>query len=129
MPVISEGNNLGDLLKYEAANLYSREAVTVLAGSGSDRSLLIGEVVGAQTIDGKVVALDPGAANGTENAIGVLTTDVTAPDGIDAEGVMIARHAIVSDTALVWPSGITVQQKTDATAKLKAAGILIRQGV
>ncbi len=28
MPVLSESNRLGDVLKYEAPNLYSREAVT-----------------------------------------------------------------------------------------------------
>ena len=32
MPVITEGLNLGDLLKYEAPNLYSRDQVTVAAG-------------------------------------------------------------------------------------------------
>ena len=129
MPVISEANNLGDVLKFEESNLYSRDEVTILAGSGSDRALVVGEVVGAQTSDGKVVALDPGAADGTEVAIGVLTADVTAPDGADADGVMIARHAIVSDAGLVWPSGITAPQQTTAIAQLKVAGILVRKGV
>ena len=129
MPVLSESNNLGDVLKYEAPNFYSRDAVTILAGSGSDRALTIGAVLGAQTSDGKVVALAPAAVDGTQNAIGVLTADVTAADGVDAKGVMIARHAIVSDAALVWPSGITTPQKTDAIAQLKAIGILVRTGV
>ena len=42
MPVITEGLNLGDLLKYEAPNLYSRDQVTVAAG----QNLVLGTVVG-----------------------------------------------------------------------------------
>ncbi len=29
---ITEGNNLGDLLKYEVSNLYSRDQITVAKG-------------------------------------------------------------------------------------------------
>jgi Bacteriophage lambda head decoration protein D len=32
MPEIKQGLNLGDLLKYEAPNLYSRDRITVAAG-------------------------------------------------------------------------------------------------
>lgn len=45
MPVLQEPLNLGDLLKYEAPNLYSRERVTVAAG----QSLPLGAVVGMVT--------------------------------------------------------------------------------
>ena len=221
MPVISERNNLGDVLKFEAPNLFSREEIVVLAGSGDDRSLAIGEVFGKRTKsdvvvtadggntgdgtasavtlgalaepgtytltciaaaanagtfqvqtpkgyrlpdlevaqayagdhlnttisdgvadfivgdtftvdvsgDNKVVALDPSAVDGSQDAAGLITSTVTAPDGFDAIGVAIVRHAIVSDAVLVWPGGITVQQKSDATAQLKAAGIIVRKGV
>ncbi|HSF96860.1 MAG TPA: head decoration protein, partial [Thermohalobaculum sp.] len=36
MPALNESSYLGDVLKYETPNLYSREAVTVLAGTGAD---------------------------------------------------------------------------------------------
>jgi len=42
MPAISETNNLGDLLKYEAPNLYSRDLATVAAG----QNLVLGAIVG-----------------------------------------------------------------------------------
>ena len=45
MPVITQTNNLGDLLKYEAPNLYSREAATIAAG----QNLLLGTVLGRNT--------------------------------------------------------------------------------
>jgi hypothetical protein len=49
MPVLNEDNNLGDVLKFEAPNLFSRKAVTILAGSGSDRSMAVGEVISKRT--------------------------------------------------------------------------------
>ena len=45
MATITEPMNLGDLLKYEAPNLYSRERITVASG----QNLLLGTVVGVVT--------------------------------------------------------------------------------
>ncbi len=123
MPVLSEANNLGDVLKYAAPTLYSRDRVTVASG----RSLALGAVVAIVTATGKVVALDPAGLDGSEVAVGVLVDAVDAT-AADAPGVMIARHAIVADHALVWPAAITQAQKDAATAQLKAAGILVRSG-
>ena len=220
MSVISEGNNLGDVLKFEGPNLYSREEITVLGGSGSDRILVIGEVLGKRTKsdvvvaadggntgdgtagtvtlgamaetgtytltcitaaanagtfqvqtpkgyvlpnlevgqpyagdhfnltisdgttdfvvgdkftlgisgDGKVVALELAGMDGSQKAVGVIAANVTAPDGTDTNSVAIVRQAIVSDAALIWPAGITAQQKSDATAQLEAVGIIILKG-
>ena len=41
MNAYSESTYLGDVLKCEAPNLYSREAVTVLAGDGAERVLKV----------------------------------------------------------------------------------------
>ncbi|MBF0137472.1 MAG: head decoration protein [Magnetococcales bacterium] len=221
MATISEPNSLGDLLKHEAENFYSREKITVLAGSGSARTLPIGAVVGRRTKssvvtaavtgntgngtigtatlganavpgiyalkctaastnagtfsvitpsgnalvpltvgiayssthlnvtvadgstdfivgdsftvtvsgDDKIVALDPAAVNGTQQVAGVIAAEIIAPDGTDASGVLIARHAILAEPALVWPSGITTGQKNTALAQLVALGIIVRKGV
>lgn len=123
MPVITESNNLGDLLKYEAPSLYSRDVVTVASG----QNLAMGTVVGLKTADGKAHTLAPAATDGTEDVAGLLIQAVDATSA-DAEGVMVARHALVADTALVWPAGITANQKTTALGQLKAIGILVRKG-
>ena len=220
MPVLSEPNNLGNVLKHEAPQLFSREEITVLAGSGSARALTIGEVIGKRTRsdavvtpdggntgdgavgaitlgamaeagtyvitcivaaanvgtfqvlspkgyrlpdldvgqayvgdhfnitiadgaadfivgdkftvdvtgDNKIVALDPTGVDGSQNAIGINAIAVTAPDGTDAKGLAIVRDAILADHAVIWPAGITAQQKTEAIAALEACGILIRKG-
>ena len=45
----AESTTLGDVLKCEAPNLYSREAVTVLAGDGEDRMLKVGAAIARRT--------------------------------------------------------------------------------
>jgi hypothetical protein len=49
MPVLNQGKYLGDWLKWEPDNHYSREVVTVLAGSGAERALTTGMVLGRIT--------------------------------------------------------------------------------
>ena len=216
----AESTTLGDVLKCEAPNLYSREAVTVLAGDGEDRMLKVGAVIARRTRstvtvtagdgntgdgaapadpplgalaeagayrlacitagadggtfqvlspkgyvlpdltvgeayegghlnltvadgaadfavgdtftievsgDGKVVALDPAAVDGTAEAVGIAAFDVTAPDGADAEVTAILRDAILADRAIVWPAGINEARKNAAIADLEARGILVRK--
>ena len=68
MPELQRTLNLGDLLKYEASHLYSRDRLTVVAG----QTLPLGAVVGIVTATGKVKQLDPAATDGSEVAAGVL---------------------------------------------------------
>ena len=49
MPTFTEPLNLGDLLKYEAPNLYSRDRITVASG----QNLPLGAVLGIVTASGK----------------------------------------------------------------------------
>jgi hypothetical protein len=124
MPTLTQAPNLGDLLKYEAPNLYSREPATVAAG----QNLPLGAVVGRVTATGKLAALDPSATDGTEGAAGVLgnAVDATLIDREDA--ILIARHAIVARGALIWPAGLSAAQRAAAIAQLEARGILVRDG-
>ena len=126
MPVITEGLNLGDLLKYEAPNLYSRDQVTVAAGQNL---LVLGTVVGIETATAKVKQIDPAATDGTEVAVGVLATSVDASLIDREDGILIARHAVVADHALTWPAGLAPAAKATALAQLKAAGVLVRHAV
>jgi len=125
MSAITESQNLGDLLKYEAPNLYSHDRVTVAAG----QTLLLGAVVGIEAATTKVVQLDPAATDGSEIAVGVLAADVDAAASDRTDGILISRHAIVADHALIWPVGITPMQKAAAKLQLKALGILVRVAV
>ena len=124
MPTLAEPLNLGDLLKYEAPNLYSRDRVTVASG----QNLTLGTVVGIVTASGKFKQIDPSAEDGTQVAAGVLlqACDATLADRDD--GLIVGRHSIVADHALAWPDAITNAEKLTAIAQLKALGVLVRQG-
>lgn len=125
MPAMTEGLNLGDLLKYEAPNLYSRDQVTVGAG----QNLLLGTVVGLVTATAKLKQIDPSATDGSQYAAGVLMQGVDATLIDRDDGLMLARHVIVADHALAWPAAITTAEKQAAIAQLKSLGILVRKGV
>jgi hypothetical protein len=68
MPAMTEGLNLGDLLKYEAPNLYSRDRVTVAPA----RPCRWARSSGMVTATGKVKQIDPSATDGSQYAAGVL---------------------------------------------------------
>ena len=121
--VLTEGKNLGDLLKYEGPNLYSREEVTVASGQNLKR----GAVVGMVTTSGLIKQLAPAAEDGTEVTIGIMMDDVNASTG-NTKTVAIMREAIVAHNAVVWPASITAAQKKAATESLKNYGIVLRKG-
>lgn len=122
MSCITEPNNLGDLLKYEVSNLYSREQITVAKG----QNLKLGTVV-AFDKDNLIKILNVAATDGAQTAIGVITSDVDAKENTKA--VIITRIALLADYAIVWPAGITEEQKTAAKKQLETRGIIIRKGV
>ena len=123
MAVINETSNLADLVKFEEESLrYSRTSETIASG----QNLGLGAVVGRKTADGEIYALNPAATDGTQTAVGVLIEPIDATLA-DKTGLILARHAIVADKAILWPAGITNLQKAAAITQLDARGILIYQ--
>lgn len=125
MTAITNDLTLGDLLKYEEENLYSRDQVTVVNG----QNLKLGTVIGRVSATQKVKALDPSATDGSEVAAGVVLQSIDASAAEKTNGLIVSRQAIVADHALVWPVAITTEEKTAAIAQLEAIGVLVRQGV
>ncbi|WP_447933101.1 head decoration protein [Wolbachia endosymbiont of Dactylopius coccus] len=124
MSCITEQNNLGDILKYEASSLYSREQITVAKG----QNIKLGAVVAKKTEDGFIRVLNPTATDGTQTAIGVILNDVNSKDS-DIKAVIITRIALLADNAVVWPANITEEQKIAAIKQLETRGIIIRKTV
>lgn len=115
MPVKTEPNSLGDGIKWEESNSYSREKVTILSGE----NLALLEVVGQVTASGKYAALDQDASDGTEVAAGIMVAPVDASLA-DTLGVIINDLALVAMENLVWPADIDAGEKTVAIAELEA---------
>ena len=123
MPVLHEPTHLGDLLKYEAPNLYSRDEVVV----ASSQTLALGAVVGRIAATREIVALDPAANDGRETVAGVLIEAVVTAATERRRSVIVARHAMVFGGALVFPPNLTSEQTAAALAQLAALGVLVRQ--
>jgi len=67
MTTLTEGTHPGGFLVWEAFRDYTRETITVAAGT-----LEPGTVLGKITASGKYAAHDPAAVDGTETAVAVL---------------------------------------------------------
>lgn len=120
MTTYNEGLGAGGHLASEANGSRSREEGVVVSG----QDLNAGHVVAVDGA-GKYLELVPGAADGTEDAVGVLYDAVDATGG-DANGIVHVRDCEVVDAELTWPDGITSGQKDTAISQLAAAGIIVR---
>jgi hypothetical protein len=118
----TEKTNIGDVLKYEAPNMYSREEATVAIG----QNLKCGTVVGRVTATDQIKQLSPSAEDGTEVAIGVLLQDANASQA-PVNAVIAVREVLISKKCVVWPSTITTAQKNAATQDLYNRGIVVRR--
>ena len=122
-PTLHELNNLGDLLKYEADQRFSRERVTLASG----QNLALGTVIAIDDATDQITQLDQDAITSVNKAAGVLLDACDATSAANPDALIVARQAIVARNAVVWPAGITAPQQALAEAQLKALGILVRQ--
>jgi len=115
----TEKNYLSDVLLYEVNPRWSRKRVVVgvLAAAAA-----IGTVLGKVTATGVYVPLDLAANDGSEDAAAVLAEhlDISADEQL---AIVIKRGAGVNAGTVVWPVGITTNQKAAAVAQLEALGI------
>lgn len=124
--VFKEGRNIGDVVKWEVFQDYSRDAGVLAAGAGD---VEIGLVLG-QKADGNFAPINPTATTGEQVATGVLLNNLTATDtATDVDVTILARAALVSQSQLIWPAGATDAQIATSLAELKAAGIVAREEV
>ncbi|MEB4590019.1 head decoration protein [Candidatus Thiothrix sp. Deng01] len=111
MPVIDTlGKRQSDVIRYEEPTaLYSRDTAT--AGS----AIALGQML---TIANGTATVTPAA--GTPNAVAIY-------DAANGEKVtVLARHAIVNESGLVYPVGATAEQKNAMNAAIAEVGILVR---
>lgn len=123
MPVLTQPPSMGDLLKYEVNPNYTRETVTLLAGTAYP----VGAVLGRITSSGKYKLATSGGTDGAQTAAAVLLYAVDA-SGADATGVVLARGpAIVSRAALAFDASVDDAAKTATKhGQLTALGLIAR---
>jgi hypothetical protein len=126
MPVLTMAPTLGDLLKYELNGNYTREVITLKAGT----NYALGSVLGMITASGKY-RLSPAAEvtgdEGAEDAVAVLIEAIDATGG-DQTALIVARGPVIlSRDALVFDAAVDDAAKTAAKhAELAAAGLVPR---
>ena len=123
MSVLTQPPTMGDVLKYELNPNFTRETITLLAGTNYP----VGAVLGRITASGKMKLSTATGTDGAQNAAAVLLYDVDAT-AADATGIVVVRGpAIVSKAALVFDTSIDDTAKTAAKhAQLTALGIIPR---
>ena len=123
MSVLIQPPTMGDILKYELNPNFTRETVTLLAGT----NYRVGAVLGRITASGKMKLSTATGTDGAQNAAGMLLDDVDATSA-DANAVVILRGpAIVSKAALVFDASVDDATKRAAKhAQLTALGIIPR---
>ena len=120
---IEEKDRIGSLLKYEQDKNYCREVVTIAEG----QNLAMGTIVGIKTADDtcKIVSIADDETDGSDTVYGVLIEDIDASTAAK-EGLVVARGAIVIESALVYPDGATAAQKKALLKGLEDRGIVAR---
>ena len=121
MATLSELTHPGGFLTWEAFRDYTRETITVAAGT-----LAPGTVLGQITASGKYAAHDPAAVDGTETAVAVLWGKADASAGDVPAVALIRGPAIVNRHDLVFTGTPSEGEIAAAHAALLAVGILVR---
>ena len=121
MTTLVEGKHPGGFLVWEAFRDYTRETVTIAAGT-----LEPGTVLGKTTASGKYAAHNPAATDGTETAVAVLWGKADASAGDVAAVALIRGPAIVNRHDLVFTGTLSEPEIAAAHAALVAVGILVR---
>ena len=123
MTVLTQPQAQGDVLKFELNPNYTRETVTLLAGTDYP----VGAVLGRITTGGKYKLSPAAGSDGAQTAAAVLLYAVDAA-AADALGVVLMRGpALVSKAALVLDPSVDDAAKVAAKhSQLVALGIVPR---
>ena len=123
MTVLHQPATTGDVLKYEVNPNYTRETVTLLAGTPYP----VGAVLGRITASGKYKLATSGGSDGAQTASAVLLYAVDATLA-DAVGIVVARGpSIVSRAGLAYDATVDDGAKiTTKLGQLAAIGIIAR---
>lgn len=109
---------------YSGAPLLAGHQPIAVPGTLAAGDLDRGTVLGKVTATGAWVQLDPNAADGSQNAAGILVDDTDASAA--EEKCMVYVHGEFFDDGLTWPDGISDADKATAVAALAALGIHVQ---
>ena len=107
MPVLTEPPSMGDVLKYEVNPNYTREVVTLLAGTPYP----VGAVLGRITASGKYILSASAAVDGSQTPDTILAEDAAAASA-DVEAIAYFSGEF-NELALTYGAGHTANSVRD----------------
>lgn len=113
-------HNAGFLIS-EANGFLSREQVTI----HKEPAIIKAGTVMAVGEDGEYRPLDLTDTEGNTTSDGILLEDIDSR-AASTPGVLIVRYAEVRDDDLIWPAGISANDKATEVARLLLLGIKVR---
>jgi hypothetical protein len=123
MATLTESRHPGEFILSVGDAGYSRDRITVAAGSGV---LDVGTVLGRITASGKFTASPATGSDGSQTAVAVLYARIDATSA-DADAVAVVRHAQVNGKQLAYAASVDDGTKRAAKAtQLAAVGIIVR---
>ncbi len=96
-----------------------------LADGATDFAVGDGFRISVDDGGGTVAIFDPGASNGTQNPVGIVTDSYDTTDGLATPGAIVTRDAHIINFGLKWKAGITAAQKAAALAALATKNVLV----
>ena len=128
---IEEQTRLGALLKWENDKNYCRETIKISKGQNLKMGTII--TLDDTTNEGKSLTISSTSETDEESSeksptpYGILLADVDASAGLQ-NALVVARSAIIDQQYVVFPEGVTDDQKKTITKQLEVRGIILRQG-
>ncbi|MHC8342253.1 head decoration protein [Pseudomonas sp. RT6P73] len=119
MATFTQPKDPGDLLLVEVCPGWTKDKITLLAGTNYPFGQVLAKV------SGKYQALDLAGTGSAKKSAAVLIEAVDATVG-DKPGVVVSRGAVIDPAELAWPAGVTEPQKATALDELNALGIVAR---
>jgi Bacteriophage lambda head decoration protein D len=102
--------------------VFNNRQVTV----GTNQTLEPGAVVGRITTGGLIVALNPGASDGSQNVYGIMNEYVATTASTAPASVLERGPAVVRTDGLVFGGGVTAPQRAAAIAALDLKNIIAK---
>jgi len=130
MTTFTEPKHPAEFLLSEANGYLSRQVITLASNGSTVIEYQAGTVLAVLTSGGKYVYYDNAGTDGTEVARAILLEACTVPATGDLSAVVIARHAEVQATELVYDPGLSggdlTTAKAAAVTDLAAHHIIVR---
>jgi hypothetical protein len=122
MATNNQPNDLGDLLLVQVSPGWTKDSITLVAGSVYAVSQVLA------IIDNKYQALDPANTGPANKAVAVLADPIDATTG-DKPAAVIACGAVLALAELTWLADITAPQKASALDELIRVRLDDRDGL